>query len=235
VYPEKGTVSFSAGLHGWAFTLTVFAKMYAKKFGVEVDKMMERLWGDNFFDPATKKWTKKDTGTATCKRGFVQFIYEPIKVHACPDRCVLWHYFSLLEKEGFVTIFTQAMALCKRVRLDGSVATWLTGNTGREVCGGIDGSPVCVAANHRGLHERQQGEAVEDDHRPGHHRQVEVGREGPHGQGADEAHHADVAPRTRGAPRDDDLASAVTQDVRMPGPDTLAPRPFSQCSCQCFD
>ena len=22
-------------------------------------KMMEKLWGDNFFDPSTKKWTKK--------------------------------------------------------------------------------------------------------------------------------------------------------------------------------
>lgn len=33
VFPEAGTVCFSAGLHGWAFTLTVFAKLYAKKFG----------------------------------------------------------------------------------------------------------------------------------------------------------------------------------------------------------
>ena len=41
--------------------------------------MMEKLWGDNFFDPSTKKWTKKNTGSATCKRGFVQFVYEPIK------------------------------------------------------------------------------------------------------------------------------------------------------------
>lgn len=31
VYPDKGTVCFSAGLHGWAFTLTVFSKLYAKK------------------------------------------------------------------------------------------------------------------------------------------------------------------------------------------------------------
>jgi elongation factor 2 len=31
VYPDKGTVSFSAGLHGWAFTLTTFAAMYAAK------------------------------------------------------------------------------------------------------------------------------------------------------------------------------------------------------------
>ena len=41
--------------------------------------MMEKLWGDNFFDPGTKKWTKRHTGSETCKRGFVQFVYEPIK------------------------------------------------------------------------------------------------------------------------------------------------------------
>ena len=79
VYPEAGTVCFSAGLHGWAFTLTVFADLYAKKFGVSREKMMEKLWGDNFFDGTTKKWTKKHTGAATCKRGFCQFIYEPIR------------------------------------------------------------------------------------------------------------------------------------------------------------
>eukprot|EP00232_Nephroselmis_pyriformis_P003013 CAMPEP_0182912602 /NCGR_PEP_ID=MMETSP0034_2-20130328/37590_1 /TAXON_ID=156128 /ORGANISM="Nephroselmis pyriformis, Strain CCMP717" /LENGTH=851 /DNA_ID=CAMNT_0025049277 /DNA_START=20 /DNA_END=2575 /DNA_ORIENTATION=+ len=79
VYPYKGTVSFSAGLHGWAFTLTVFANMYAKKFGVEKERMMEKLWGMNFFDPKTKKWTKKESGAASCKRGFVQFVYEPIR------------------------------------------------------------------------------------------------------------------------------------------------------------
>ncbi|TVU35156.1 hypothetical protein EJB05_17030 [Eragrostis curvula] len=79
VYPEKGTVAFSAGLHGWAFTLSNFAKIYASKFGVDEAKMMERLWGENYFDPSTKKWTSKHTGAATCKRGFVQLCYEPIK------------------------------------------------------------------------------------------------------------------------------------------------------------
>ncbi|XP_050897758.1 elongation factor 2, partial [Lathyrus oleraceus] len=79
VYPEKGTVALSADLHGWAFTLTNFAKMHASKFGVDESKMMERLWGENFFDPATKKWTTKNTVSATCKRGFVQSCYEPIK------------------------------------------------------------------------------------------------------------------------------------------------------------
>lgn len=79
VYPDKGTVSFSAGLHAWAFTLTTFAQMYAAKFGTDESKMMEKLWGDNFFDPATKKWTKKQTDSKTCIRGFVQFCYNPIK------------------------------------------------------------------------------------------------------------------------------------------------------------
>ena len=79
VAPEKGTVCFSAGLHNWAFTLTVFAKMYAAKFGIDQDAMMAKLWGDNFFDPKERKWTKKNTGSKTCMRAFVQFCYEPIR------------------------------------------------------------------------------------------------------------------------------------------------------------
>ncbi len=37
------------------------------QFGVAEEKMMEKLWGDNFFDPKTKKWTKKHTGAESCK------------------------------------------------------------------------------------------------------------------------------------------------------------------------
>lgn len=44
VYPDKGTVAFGSGLHGWAFTVRQFASRYAKKFGVDKRKMMERLW-----------------------------------------------------------------------------------------------------------------------------------------------------------------------------------------------
>lgn len=44
VYPYKGTVAFGSGLHGWAFTVRQFATRYAKKFGVDRNKMMERLW-----------------------------------------------------------------------------------------------------------------------------------------------------------------------------------------------
>ena len=32
-------------MHQWAFTIETFARIYSKKFGVELPKMMKRLWG----------------------------------------------------------------------------------------------------------------------------------------------------------------------------------------------
>jgi elongation factor 2 len=80
VYPEKGTVAFSAGLQGWAFTLNKFGRMYAKKFGVDKAKMAQRLWGDSYFDPESKKWTNKGTTASgvNISRAFCKFILEPI-------------------------------------------------------------------------------------------------------------------------------------------------------------
>ncbi|KXJ92421.1 P-loop containing nucleoside triphosphate hydrolase protein [Microdochium bolleyi] len=79
VYPEKGTVAFASGLHGWAFTIRQFATRYAKKFGVDRAKMMERLWGDNYFNAKTKKWTKNGTHEGQeLERAFNQFILDPI-------------------------------------------------------------------------------------------------------------------------------------------------------------
>ncbi|KAI7648851.1 Elongation factor, partial [Hortaea werneckii] len=79
VMPDRGTVAFGSGLHGWAFTLRQFAGRYAKKFGVDRNKMMERLWGDNFFNPATKKWTKNGTHEGKqLERAFNQFCLDPI-------------------------------------------------------------------------------------------------------------------------------------------------------------
>lgn len=76
VYPDKGTIAFGSGLHGWAFTIRQFASRYAKKFGVDQTKMSERLWGDNFFNPKTKKWTK--SGDDGVERAFNAFILDPI-------------------------------------------------------------------------------------------------------------------------------------------------------------
>lgn len=80
VYPERGTVAFGSGLHGWAFTLRQFSARYAKKFGVDKEKMMQRLWGENYFNPATKKWTTKcqDDSGKMLERAFNMFVLDPI-------------------------------------------------------------------------------------------------------------------------------------------------------------
>ncbi|KAL0086698.1 elongation factor 2 [Phycomyces blakesleeanus] len=80
VYPERGTVAFASGLHGWGFTLRQFAVRYSKKFGVDKEKMMQKLWGENYFNPKTKKWTSKSTDAAgqPLERAFNMFILDPI-------------------------------------------------------------------------------------------------------------------------------------------------------------
>eukprot|EP01111_Echinosteliopsis_oligospora_P009066 TRINITY_DN258_c0_g1_i1.p1 TRINITY_DN258_c0_g1~~TRINITY_DN258_c0_g1_i1.p1 ORF type:complete len:841 (+),score=236.13 TRINITY_DN258_c0_g1_i1:133-2655(+) len=80
VTPEKGTVAFGSGLQQWGFTLNRFAKLYSAKFGVPREKLMGRLWGDNYYDPEGKKWTSTPatiSGKALA-RTFCQFILEPV-------------------------------------------------------------------------------------------------------------------------------------------------------------
>lgn len=77
VSPTKGTVAFGSGLHQWAFTLKRFARDYGSKFGVTEEKMVEKLWGDWYFDPERKVWTSNDKG-GTLERVFCQFIATPI-------------------------------------------------------------------------------------------------------------------------------------------------------------
>jgi len=96
-YPEKGNVAFSAGLQGWSFTIPQFARIYAKKFGVDVAKMTQRLWGDYYFDPEAKTWSAKSTSASgkPLSRAFCKFVLEPIKTlfKACMDQDMV-----LLEK-----------------------------------------------------------------------------------------------------------------------------------------
>ena len=82
VDPSKGTVGFGSGLHGWAFTLKQFAELYSSKFGIESVKLMKRLWGDQFYHPKDKKWSKEQGDGYV--RGFTQYILDPIyKVNLC--------------------------------------------------------------------------------------------------------------------------------------------------------
>jgi len=77
VDPSRGTVGFGSGLHGWAFTLKQFASLYSAKFKIEPAKLMKRLWGDQFYNAKEKKWSKTAVDSSY-KRGFTQYILDPI-------------------------------------------------------------------------------------------------------------------------------------------------------------
>lgn len=77
VDPRKGTVAFGSGLHQWAFTLQKFAITYGAKFNVPKEKMMEKLWGDWYYDAARKTWTTSDKN-GELDRAFCQFIATPL-------------------------------------------------------------------------------------------------------------------------------------------------------------
>lgn len=76
VDPSKGSVGFGSGLHAWAFTLKQFSEIYADKFKIDVEKLMNRLWGENFYNPTTRKWGK--SGEEGYKRAFCMFVLDPI-------------------------------------------------------------------------------------------------------------------------------------------------------------
>lgn len=78
VEPSRGNVGFGSGLHGWAFTLKQFSEIYSEKFKIDVDKLMRRLWGDNFYNPKSKKWAKARDDSGDFKRSFCMFVLDPI-------------------------------------------------------------------------------------------------------------------------------------------------------------
>lgn len=80
VCPTEGTVAFGAALFGWAFTLTSFAKYYSQKFKISQDLLKNKLWGDNYYNPVTKRFqdTNQTEDGKKLQRSFVQFIMRPI-------------------------------------------------------------------------------------------------------------------------------------------------------------
>jgi U5 small nuclear ribonucleoprotein component len=76
--PEKGNVCFASAQMGWCFTLESFVKMYADTFpGVNTSEFARRLWGDIFYNPSSRKFTRKGM-EAGANRSFVHFILEPL-------------------------------------------------------------------------------------------------------------------------------------------------------------
>ncbi len=76
--PEKGNVAFACASMKWCFTLQSFAKMYAENYPkIETADFALRLWGDIFFNPRSRKFTRKGV-EENSKRTFVKFVLEPI-------------------------------------------------------------------------------------------------------------------------------------------------------------
>ncbi|KAK2784750.1 hypothetical protein FQN53_008306 [Emmonsiellopsis sp. PD_33] len=76
--PEKGNVAFACSDMNWCFTLQSFAKMYADTYPeVDISEFAVRLWGDIFFNPKSRKFTRKGVEERS-KRTFVNFVLEPI-------------------------------------------------------------------------------------------------------------------------------------------------------------
>ncbi|KAJ7267388.1 P-loop containing nucleoside triphosphate hydrolase protein [Mycena rebaudengoi] len=74
VYPDQGTVAFGSGLHD------NFLRDTRRKFGIDREKLMKKLWGENYFNPATKKWTTSgaDANGKPLERCFNMFVLDPI-------------------------------------------------------------------------------------------------------------------------------------------------------------
>jgi elongation factor 2 len=104
--------------------------MYALKYKkADANEYMKFLWGDNFFDSATGKWTTKDNGSGTCIRGFVKFIYNPIKsiMDACmnDDKGELW---KMCSRAG-VSIKDDDKDLTGRALVKCVMQTWMPAST----------------------------------------------------------------------------------------------------------
>lgn len=78
VSPEKGNVLFACTSLGFSFTLQSFAKMYSDTYGgINPDDLAKRLWGDVYFNPKKRNFTRKPI-EEDAKRSFLHFVLEPI-------------------------------------------------------------------------------------------------------------------------------------------------------------
>ena len=85
LHPSKGNVAFSSALHGWLFTLSSFAQVYAEHNddslgNMTVKEFGKRLWGDWYWDQETKKFydSPKYCSSPNVERSFVTFCLEPL-------------------------------------------------------------------------------------------------------------------------------------------------------------
>lgn len=75
--PSKGNVVFGSALGGWAFGIEDFVNVYVEKLGVKADILRKVLWGDFYYEPASKMIYKKKPKKSALPM-FVNFILKPI-------------------------------------------------------------------------------------------------------------------------------------------------------------
>ncbi|KAK7167517.1 hypothetical protein R3I94_001798 [Phoxinus phoxinus] len=78
VSPLLGNVCFASSQYSICFTLGSFAKIYSDTYGdISYMEFSKRLWGDIYFNPKTRKFTKK-APSSNSQRSFVEFVLEPL-------------------------------------------------------------------------------------------------------------------------------------------------------------
>jgi len=123
VGPQNGTVGFGSGLHGWAFTLKDFAKLYVNKFKVEEAQMIKKLWGNQFYHAKDKKWYKETKDGAV--RGFTNYVLAPIyQVFNTCMKETTENVLVLLDKLG-IKLKTEDKALEGKPLLKCVMRNWL--------------------------------------------------------------------------------------------------------------
>lgn len=75
--PAKGNVVFSSSIHHWAFRTVDFAKMYAKKLGLNENVLQKIMWGEYYLDMKHKKVLTKPSNVAISQI-FVHLALRPL-------------------------------------------------------------------------------------------------------------------------------------------------------------
>lgn len=92
--PAKGDVLFASAVDAWAFRVSRFAQIWAKKLGIREAILNRCLWGDFYLDPKTKRvLSKKHVGKRNLKPMFVQFVLD--NIWAAYDAIVINPYVLL--------------------------------------------------------------------------------------------------------------------------------------------
>ena len=124
VYPENGSVAFGSAIHGWCFSLTTFAKIYSSKLKQDKNKLLKRLWGDNYYNPKEKKWSNEPEDE-TVQRAFCTNILEPLTklaraVHSGKKEV----YLPFLEKLG-IKLSSEELETTGKILMRNVMQKWI--------------------------------------------------------------------------------------------------------------